>query len=445
MKTTTVTGILRGGQLYSLRGAFGESIPPQSIGSPWNDEVWQFVCVNLDYAHGLFSVKQVGDVSEEVEARFKQSPYAHSYFIHNSGAYIPTAMDSGRIMLSCDVLVDKKSPGKLDIRLRDATKEPWKEIGIVTIDAEGISFGSEPIVPCRAGAWYSISLAFELRTEGRKRGVLTVKGNGREATKEVDFVDQAFTAFNWLGFSAGGSSGVINIDNISVKRVTSEFTEWPVKEDFEACTIGLEYAQVPGQDKAKGSDGFVTDRIACSGSKSLEIRDGTEGWAPMVKVDVATTKARNLYCPLLGADLPEDGRTYRTVNWGFVPQAKTVRVGEDGKVSRPTEETPGKVGRETFPAIKLLAHPEPGTMPLFLIENETTGEQVVTTDPYVFVPQEELDFGLPTDHPQAGYYNQAIGYSLDEHNSKLPTIKTMIETKMGTDNDQDNDRNEDKM
>jgi len=595
----------KGGQLYSLRGAFGESIPPQSLESPWNDEVWQFVCVNLTYAHGLFSVELEGDVSEEVEERFKESPYAHSYFIHNSGAYIPNALDSGRITLSCDVLLDEKNPGKLEIRLRDAIKEPSKEFGIVTIETAGVSFGSEQVAPFQAGVWHNISLSFELGAEGRKRGILTVKGDGEEVAKEIELADQTFTAFNWLGLSAGGSSGLINIDNLSVKRVTDELTEWPIKEDFEACRVGLEYAQVPGQDKAKGSDSYVTDRIACSSGKSLEIRDGTDGWAPMVRVDVNTTIPRNLYCPLLGSDLPEDGRTYRTVNWGFVPQVRTVHrspimyyvqtrdvgngviemtyvvhnfsarkdiffkwqnapwggtritslpfhygstpegkptkeyeniidvrktggwnlscVSEDadspslalvygldknleaeqekarkglphcqlepttyrdwstlegGRTNMPNlpenawrnydvavvvpqfnlapgvtiwyrsylvvnrkdrtielaksladkvdygllefdPETTPKVpvelpGQDSF---ELFAHPVPGTMPLFLVENETTGQQVVTTDPYVFVPQEELDFGLPEEHPQADYYNQAIGYSLDENNT----------------------------
>ena len=36
-------GVGKGGQIYSLRGPFGESVPPQRIVSPWNDEVWQFV------------------------------------------------------------------------------------------------------------------------------------------------------------------------------------------------------------------------------------------------------------------------------------------------------------------------------------------------------------------------------------------------------------------
>ncbi len=417
--------------------------------------------------------------------------------------------------------------------------------------------------------------------------------------------------------------------------MTEEFTEWPVKEDFEGHATGQAYAHVPGKNKAKGSDGYVTDRIACASSKSLEIRDGTEGWAPMVKVDVSTTRARNLYCPMLGADLPEDGRTYRTVNWGFVPQSKTVHrspimyyvqtrdvgdgviemtyvvhnfsarddivfrwqnapwggtrmsslpfsylsspegdlrdrewmkenagaigvrktggwnlcsagespdspslalvfgrdkhlesekaKGEQGLPQLQVNESiyrhmigqgmpenwrtipenawrnyevavvipqfrltpgrtiwyrsylvvnrrdraielakslvnevdyglltfdpattpmvpvyveagevaPGRLGLRagagaedgaalpdaTKPTFHLFAHPVPGTMPLFLIENATTGQEVITTDPYIFVPQEKLDLGISPDDPKLDYFSNTVGYSMDKNES----------------------------
>ena len=46
-----------------------------------------------------------------------------------------------------------------------------------------------------------------------------------------------------------------------------------------------------------------------------------------------------------------------------------------------------------------------GTMPLFLIENSDTDQQVVTTDPYIFVPQEKLDLQFPAAHPFSKYRN----------------------------------------
>ena len=33
-------GVGKGGHIYSLRGPYGESVPPQRVSSPWNDEVY---------------------------------------------------------------------------------------------------------------------------------------------------------------------------------------------------------------------------------------------------------------------------------------------------------------------------------------------------------------------------------------------------------------------
>ena len=46
-------GVGKGGHLYSLRGVYGESVAPQRIKSPWNDEVWQVVATNEDLIPSL--------------------------------------------------------------------------------------------------------------------------------------------------------------------------------------------------------------------------------------------------------------------------------------------------------------------------------------------------------------------------------------------------------
>jgi hypothetical protein len=73
-------GIGKGGQIFSFKGAFGESIPPQFRGSapstygggtsyaPWVDEVWQMVAV---------------------DGKKNKTPDS-SYFIHQSGVYLKT-------------------------------------------------------------------------------------------------------------------------------------------------------------------------------------------------------------------------------------------------------------------------------------------------------------------------------------------------------------------
>lgn len=64
----------RGGQIYSFRGPFGESVPPQvHEGAPWIDEVWQIVSV----CHARHNAD-----------RFPGRGVPLAYFIHGSGIYL---------------------------------------------------------------------------------------------------------------------------------------------------------------------------------------------------------------------------------------------------------------------------------------------------------------------------------------------------------------------
>jgi hypothetical protein len=74
-----VLGIGKGGHVYSLRGAFGESVPPQTIDSRWNDEVWQFVATSTDEIEPIHDFER----AQNDFTHFRQM----EYFIHQSGTY----------------------------------------------------------------------------------------------------------------------------------------------------------------------------------------------------------------------------------------------------------------------------------------------------------------------------------------------------------------------
>ena len=66
-------GIGAGGHIYSLRGPFGESVPPQEHpGAPWIDEVWQLVAV----------------CHEKNDRTMVAGRRPMAYFIHQSGVYM---------------------------------------------------------------------------------------------------------------------------------------------------------------------------------------------------------------------------------------------------------------------------------------------------------------------------------------------------------------------
>jgi hypothetical protein len=602
----------KGGQLYSLRGAFGESIPPQGVGNPWNDEVWQFVAVCSKYNHPL------GKLPAEAADRLRRSGYAEGYFIHNSGAYGNKAF-SGQITISFDVMLDPEQPGRLNLYMRGNSGE----FGQLMVADGKIRLNGTEVALVRPGTWQHVVLAFEAGDVAQPRIQVTVRSqDGKETTATVPSVTPSVKDMGMLGFSADGDgAGVMYLDNVTVTRVKDGKSETPILLDFESDPQLMYQEQaLLGADREKGAFGAVTDKVAATGHHSYEIRDAAgleHAWQPMFRLFPRTTWGNGFYCPLLASDVPADGRTYRSLNWGLIPQQRTIHrspilyyvqtrdlgdgiieityvvhnfsvrddivfdhlnapwggtrmsslpysylsspegalydrewmkehagaigvsktggwnltsagespdspslalvYGLDKHLEREREKakqglphlqlqesiyrhmigqtmpenwrtmpenawrnyevavvipkfrfvpdstiwyrsylvvnrrdraielakslvdevdyglltfdpatTPkvpvfirnGKVVDDgDAPAFSLLAKPVSGTMPLFLIENATTGQEVVTTDPYIFVPQEKLDLGISPDDPELDYFSNTVGYSMDKNNS----------------------------
>jgi hypothetical protein len=72
----------------------------------------------------------------------------------------------------------------------------------------------------------------------------------------------------------------------------------------------------------------------------------------------------------------------------------------------------------TEPATYLFARPVPGSHPVFLMEDTATGQEIISTDLYRFVPSEPLTLGIPQEYPNSEYYNTASGYSLDKNHCR---------------------------
>jgi len=74
-------GIGKGSQIYSLRGPYGESIPPQQPHTPWNDEVWQAIVTHEETVNEIHNLAHT-----HPEIKGKTAPLL--YFIHQSGIYV---------------------------------------------------------------------------------------------------------------------------------------------------------------------------------------------------------------------------------------------------------------------------------------------------------------------------------------------------------------------
>ncbi|NIM09991.1 MAG: hypothetical protein GTO53_12865, partial [Planctomycetales bacterium] len=77
-------GVGKGGHIYSLRGPYGESVPPQREPSPWNDEVWQAVITSEVLADPIhqFHNKHPGSWGDL---------FPLLYFVHQAGIYVKAA------------------------------------------------------------------------------------------------------------------------------------------------------------------------------------------------------------------------------------------------------------------------------------------------------------------------------------------------------------------
>ena len=428
----------KGGQIYSLRGPFGESVPPSRKASPWNDEVWQFVAICGKYNDTL---EANGPLSDDIKARIKATnlPRNH-YFIHNSGAYMEGDL-AGLSNLYCPMLAATPTKDGRGYRSVNWGLIPWNTM-------------------------HRSPLLYYVQTRDAGDGVIELTWAVHNFSVRDDVV------FDWLNAPWGGTRFsslpfhyVSRPDGSLMDRnevqVTRNYWERPpnvrdtggwnlssASETPDSPSLALVFGRDrhleaelekknSGQPYCQFADSAYRDAAAYGTGKfhGQDFRECPENSFRNYDVAVVIPKFRLApgttiwYRSFLVVNRKDRAielakSLVDKVDYGllsFAPETTpivTVRVGEDGKVSRPTEETSGKVGREIFPAIKLFAHPVPGTKPLFLVEHETNGQLAVTTDMYTFFDKEKLDWDLSKDHPDAEYYNNAYAYRLEKHNSK---------------------------
>jgi hypothetical protein len=405
----------KGGQIYSLRGAFGESVPPSRPKSPWNDEVWQFVAVCSKYNGNLL---KTGHLPDETKAAIKRLPYQRSYFVHNSGAYIP---EGGPLRnLYCPLLGAAAPPGGRIYRT--------------------VNWGLVPQVK----TMHRSPVLYYGQTRDVGDGVIELTWVVHNFSTREDIV------FNWLNAPWGGTRKTrlpvhclskpddSLIDRRTMAKVAGAIDVrktggWNLSSASEAPD-SPSLALVFGRDRhleaelekaAKGQPhvqyaGSIYRYMNADGSYDWRCQDWqTRPENSLRNYDVAVVIPKFNLAP--GTTIWY--RSYLVVNRRdrAIELAKSLVAKVDyglctfDPATTPLVPVRLRSGKVTF---RLFAKPVPGTMPLFLIENRETGREVVTSDPYVFVLKEKLDLGLPADHPHYDYYSKAYGYSLDKHNSK---------------------------
>ena len=427
----------RGGQIYSLRGAFGESVPPswrddRNDRSPWNDEVWQFVAVCSRY-NGVESLAKAGPVPDAVRERFERSPFQRSFFVHNSGAYIPgeAAVQS----LYCPLLALETDAAARTIRT--------------------LTWGLVPQVR----TIHRSPILFACQTRDVGNGILELTWVVHNFSPRDDVV------FDFLNAPWGGT----RLTSLPVHAI-------PGADGQPRPRVEMFPADRPDSaiDVAKTGGWRVASMRDADDAPSLALVFGRDRHLEAERARAARGEPHCQFAPSLLRDYlahapqlyekrwrdwrtrPENSfRNYDVVE--FIPKLRLapqttiwyrvflvvnrrdraielarslVDKVDYGLLSFDPATTPlvpvhVHAGRVIEPAVaqgppsfEVFSRPVPESLPLFLLEDTATGREVVSTDPYRFVPQEPLDLGVPPDHPHHGYYAGLRGISLDRHTSK---------------------------
>lgn len=409
----------KGGQIYSLRGAFGESIPPSSPGSPWNDEVWQFVAVCSRY-------NGVGALPKEVAQRFNESPFQSWFFVHNSGAYIPGG--SALKNIYCPLLGSGPAENGRAYRtvnwglvpqVRTIHRSPLlyycqtRDVGDGVIEltwvVHNFSVRDDVVFDHLNAPWggtriSSLPVHYVSTPEG---GLLTK----REMTENR--IGSGVDVRKTGGWNLSCATEAPDSPSLALVFGRDRHLE----SELEKARAGKPYAQFSGsiyRDWDAGGDykSSVQDWETRPGNTwrnydvavvipKFRLIPGSTIWYRSFLI--VNRKDRAIELAKSFADQVDYGLlTFDPATTPNVPVfIKDGRVVEHGSKA----------------AFVLFAKPVPGSIPLFLIEDTTTGREVVTSDPYRFVPNERLDFGVPKDDPKVAYYADAHGYSLDQHHS----------------------------
>ena len=378
-----------GGQIYSFRGPFGESVPPQvHEGAPWIDEIWQIVSVsherqNRDIVPGL------------------GRPLA--YFIHGSGTYLRDPQH--RQPFYCPMLASAWDPA----RSRYGVVAWGQHAHVPTIHrsgalyytvlralADGVvevtyavhNFGQDTLdyfnTPWGGVRHSSLPVHVLSRPDGSWR-----PQGGRFGSRETT-VNVAETG-GWAAFVQDGAKpedrwglGLVFGRDRHGDRTTPRANRRATTSPFDPTRYRWGYAGNP--DRPNPRDYFVAVV-----NPRCRVRTGQTFWYRVYFV--VDTLDR----------LPETARRLVPhADYGFVlPSSADTPLVAVTTAVLPATERERVAGRTLFYA---WAWPVAGATPLFLLREAATGKLCITDDPYRFASSEPFDNPNGAGHPEHERY-----------------------------------------
>jgi hypothetical protein len=401
-----------GGQIYSLAGPFGESLPPSwrgaELSSPWNDEVWQFVAVCSRYNKLRTSIDWLQEAL----------PYEAGYFVHNSGCYIPEN-DLGLTTLYCPLLASN-----YDAATRSYQQLNW---GLVP---QFQTINRSPIL-------------YYLQVRDVGEGVIELTWVVHNFSAREDIVFDYLNA-PWGGTrisqlphyymtNPDGSLRAPDQSDSGIKvRDTGGFILACAEETDDSPSLAMVYGRDKHLEKEKAlkKKGFPYTqndpsrfRTWLAGGPNAErfAKTKPENEHRNYRVSVVIPKFN------LAPQTTIWYRSYLIVN----QKSRTLELARElidhvdyGLLQFEAKDTP-LVEIKTAKGQKICAlysQPVKGTYPVFKIRHKKTGKMALTTDPYLFTPQKKLDLDVPENDKNYDYYSQTVGYTLDGQTEYLGLV-----------------------
>ena len=389
-------GIGKGGQIYSLRGPFGESIPPQRANAPWIDEVWHLVVTNNEL------VTPVHKFQNENSSANWSAGMPVQYFIHQAGTYLKGLTGDEQTGAPTEPFYSPLVASRWDEKKRTLYVANWaqqarspnvwksgalvqtayRDLGDGVIEVSQIlsNFGEEKLTYLNA-PWGGV------RHSSLPQTILSEPGGWKKVKGKWGWSDIPSALF----------------------KETDGWIGWTVDPDkIESHTLALVFGR-----EAEGTGPWK--------KSNNKILFGTAG-----DVDIRDYEAVETSC---NVDIPPGGSIF--VRWFLVIGSleKTAKKASalakhagmwipstDASLLRPVwlaDGIPSSKG-EGAPALYLHAQPVPGTVPVFTMKDTRSGEIFATTDPYELTRTAPLRNPFPESHPEhARYENRVVHYQYE--------------------------------
>ncbi len=386
-------GVGKGGHIYSLRGPYGESVPPQRVASPWNDEVWQAVATH----------EKIIDPIHKYQAKHRDQYRITEplmYFIHQAGIYTPGAAegDTGKSAAFYSPCLGKHwDPETKTLRLVNWMQQAhtpcvwrsglliytaFRDIGGGALEVNQVlhQFEGEPLDYFSA-PWGGI------RKSSMPNTVVS-KADGSWAKEDG--------LWNWSGVpqknvhdTAGWEAWVQDVtkeDSPALGFVFGTGKDSPGKLEFGGKHLIL-WGDAGRDDVRDYQVTEVSGQFGMGPGGSVSIR-----WY-LVSGGFKQVRERS-------AQLAAHAHLKRI---SFPANAHQQLWHKEGSIMLNKIEGAEKLG-------SLCAFPAKGTVPVFLLKDKRSGKYVVSANIYAIADSEPYPNPLPKDHPEHYRYQNRVIY-----------------------------------